>query len=402
MARMIIRTGMIAIVALLLAAAIVSISAAGVYRDRNPALALALAPWDARASAKAAQQTLLRRVTRQTIAAAGEQARRAYRLEPLALTAITTLGIEADARRDRARAAATFTYAARLSRRNLEAQLWLVEYNVRRDDIGGALAHYHVLLSTSVEARPALSAILINASSRPDIARALNRMLLTRPNWRDDFLTRFVFEGRDPAALAAVSRHVLNPAAAEDRETLLRVLARLVELARYDLAWDAYREAVRQAAPPPVRNGDFATDQGLPPFDWRYPTDGRLVPERRPAQGEGRGFALYLPTDPGQDAETATQLIRLAAGSYQLGAIVGDTPGEQRTRPFLRLRCAGEPVRDLVNADFPQAPPEGRAMAAGVVVPANCPYQWLSIWVRDPGEGARTAPWVTAISLRRR
>jgi hypothetical protein len=406
MAGMIVRTGMIAIAALILAAAIVSVSAAGVFRERNPAIALTFAPWDARASAKAAQQSLLRRPTRRSIAAAGEQARQAYRLEPLALTAVTTMGIAADARGEAARAAATFTYAARLSRRNVEAQIWLVEHNVRRDDIGGALAHYNVLLSTSTETRSAFSGILINASSRPEIALAVNRLLLARPNWRDDFLTRFVFEGRDPAALATVSRRVLNSAAPEDREILLRVLARLAELGRYDLAWDAYRDAMRQDAgertAPAVRNGDFASDQGLPPFDWRYPADGRLVPERRPAQVANRNFALYLPTDPGQDTETASQLVRLAAGSYELGAIVGDTPGEQRLRPFLRVRCAGEPVRDLLSADFPQAPPEGRAMAAAFVVPANCPYQWLSIWVRDQGEGARTTPWVTAISLRRR
>jgi hypothetical protein len=403
---MIIRTGIIAGAALLLAVAIVSISAAGVFRERSPATALALAPWDARASAKAAQQSLLQRPTRASIAAAGEQARLAYRLEPLALSAVTTLGIAADARGEAARAAATFTYAARLSRRNVEAQIWLIEHNVRRNDIAGALSHYNVLLSTSTEARPAFSGILINASSRPEIASALNRLLLTRPNWRDDFLTRFVFEGRDAAALATVSRRVFNSTVTADREILLRVLARLVELARYDLAWDAYLDAMRQEsggrAPPPLRNGDFASDQGLPPFDWRYPADGRLVPERRPAQEANRGFALYLPTDPGQDAETATQLVRLAAGSYELGAIVGDTPAEQRARPFLRLRCAGEPARNLLNADFPQAPPEGRAVAASFAIPANCPYQWLSIWVRDQGEGARMTPWVTAISLRRR
>jgi hypothetical protein len=399
---MIIRTGIIAGAALFLVAAIVSISAAGVFRERNPATALTLAPWDARASAKAAQQSLLQRPTRASIATAGEQARLAYLREPLALGAITTLGIAADARGDAARAAATFTYAARLSRRNVEAQIWLIEYNVRRNDIGGALSHYNVLLSTSTEARPAFSGILIAASSRPEIAQALNRLLLTQPNWRDDFLTRFVFEGRDPAALATVSRRVFKSGVTADRDILLRVLARLVELGRYDLAWDAYRDAMRQAAPPPLRNGDFASDQGLPPFDWRFPADGRLVPERRPAQAANRNFALYLPTDPGQEAETATQLVRLAAGSYELGAIVGDTPGEQGTRPFLRLRCAGEPARELLNADFPQAPPEGRAMTASFVVPANCPYQWLSIWVRDQGEEARTTPWVTAISLRRR
>ena len=407
MAGMIMRTSVIAGAALLLAAASVSISAAGIFRERSPATALKVAPWDARARANAARQSLLQPGARPPLGPAAGQARSAYRREPLALEAVTALGIVAGLRGDDARATATLAYAERLSRRNVEAQLWLIEHNVRRNDIGGALAHYNILLSTSTDSRPALDAILINASSQPNIAQALNRLMLTRPNWRDDFLTRFAFEGRDAAALATVSRHLFNPAIAEDREVLLRVLTRYVDLARYDLAWDAYQDAmgrVSGARPAPaLRNGDFASDQGLPPFDWRYPADGRLVPERRPRQGPNYSFALYLPTDPGQNAETATQLVRLAAGTYQLGAIVGDTSGEPRTRPFVRVSCAGEPRRDLLNADFPQAPPEGRPMAAQFAVPANCPYQWLSIWVRgDLDEGTGMTPWVTAISLRRR
>jgi hypothetical protein len=153
----------------------------------------------------------------------------------------------------------------------------------------------------------------------------------------------------------------------------------------------------------PVRNGDFARDEGLPPFDWRYPADGRLVPERRPLRGPNYAYALYLPTDPGREAETATQMLRLSPGSYELGAILGDTPSTQSTRPFLRVSCAGEPSRILMNADFPQAPPQGRAVAIPFVVPANCPFQWLSIWVRgDLDETAQSTSWITAISLRQR
>lgn len=404
---MIVRTGIIAGTALLLAIASVSISAAGIFRVRSPASALALAPWDARAQANLAQQTLFQPKPGQSPEPANAQARLAYAHEPLSIEAVTAVGMAAARRGDNARATAIFAYAERLSRRDVGTQLWLIQNNVARNNIEGALAHYNIVLSTAPDARASLSAILINASSQPNIAVAVNRLMLTRPNWRDDFLTRFAFDGRDAVALAAVSRHVFDLRVGEDRDVFQRVLARYVGLARYDLAWDAYQDVMRgvPGARPDalLRDGDFTRDDGLPPFDWRYPAEGRLVPERRPMQGSGRSFALYLPADADHEAETATQMIRLPAGSYELGATVGDTAGDQRTRPFLRVRCAAEPNQDLAAADFPQAPSQGRAMATRFVVPANCPFQWLSIWVRgNSGEAAGTTPWITAISLRQR
>jgi hypothetical protein len=398
----------IAGVALLLSAAVLSITAAGVFRELSPSVALTFAPWDPRASARLAQQSLLDPDARRSLETIADRARSAVEGDPLATEGVTTLAMVADLQGQRARAAGIFSYAERLSRREVETQMWLIEYNVQRNDIRGALTHYNVVLSTSPDARPALMAILISASSHPDIAAEVNRVLLARPNWKLDFLTRFTFLGHDPAALAAVSRQVLDPAIPEERDVLVRVLTRYVALGAYDQAWETYHDAMGTAPGDPLqlllRNGNFAHDPGLPPFDWSYPANASLVPERRPRQGANYAFALYLPASHDGDVEMASQAAKLAEGTYQLQAVVGDdaSPPAESSRPFLRVSCVGEPQRELVTADFPPAQSNGQMMQAHFVVPAGCAFQRVSIWVRANPEGTSPSePWISAISLRR-
>jgi hypothetical protein len=205
-----------------------------------------------------------------------------------------------------------------------------------------------------------------------------------------------------------VSRHVLDPAVPEDREVLSHLLRRYLALNAYEQAWNAYHEAMGlvrgDRTEPLLRNGDFAQDDGLPPFDWSYPTDGALMPERRPRQGANSSFALYLPSAQDNDVETASQLTRLSVGTYALQATVGDdAPAEAGAAlPLIRVSCIEGPRRELLSADFPPGPSAGRRMEARFVVPANCPFQRVSIWVRGNLRAASpSAPWITAISLRR-
>jgi hypothetical protein len=326
---------------------------------------------------------------------------RAYLHDPTALTSVTTLGLVAGFRGQEEKADRMFRYAERLSRRDRETQLWLIERSVKRDDVRGALFHYDTVLRSSPELWPHLHPILINASSDQDIARELNRVLRTRPNWSRDLLLRFAGEGRDAVALARVSRGVLDSAVSEDRLVLLQVLGKLVSLRRFDLAWAAYEAAGPVGrAPVLLRDGQFRG--ALPPFDWDFADDGRLTPERRPRDRSGSSFALYLPTSAPTDGEVVRQLLRLQPGTYQLGAEVGAVPQNSLRRPFFRIVCAADAERRLLQSDFPPAPESGRATTSRFVVPGNCLDQLLSIWVRgDIDEVLSSQPWVAGVSLRR-
>ena len=401
----------IAVGALLLLAFVVPVTAAGVFRYLNPDWALDIAPWDARARAVTARRSLLARQRDPGILpGATADAQRAFRRDALAADAVGAAGLVAAMRRDEARANALFEYSDRLTRREPETQLWLLEQDVQRDDVRGALRHYDVVLRTSPRLHEVLFPILISASSDPRIGAELNRLLRTRPAWARPFLTHLAYSGRNPGAMVRVSRGLLDPAVAEQREILLILLGRLVTLRRYDLAWAVYddvqRGSPRRAAL--VRDGDFSADGGIPPFDWEFSRDAQLVPERRSREG-GEGYALFLPGAPAAHGESARQLLRLPPGGYELRAVVGDVPADTRRRPFLAVSCAAGSGASLLEADFPEAGSAARPLAGRFDVGPQCPHQWLAIWVRGNPDAdteftdtGATQPWIGSIALRRR
>ena len=379
---------------------VVPVTVAGVFRPLSPDWVLRLAPWDARAKAYAAQRLLLADPSRPPPAVT-ELALGAFRRDALAVNAYTALATVAALRGDEARATRLFGHSDRLTRREPETQLWLIEQNVQRDDIAGALRHYDVVLRTRPRLSDTLYPILISAASEPSIARELRRLLATEPPWSRDFLTHLAYHGEDAQVLPAVSRGLLDPADERDREILLLMLGRVAGLGRYDLGWTMYEDlAGRAKAAAALRDGDFAEAGGLPPFDWDYAAEAELAPERRPR--EAGGFALHLPAA-GAQGRSARQLLRLPPGRYELRAQVGDVPQQQQRRPFLRIGCAPNETT-LAEADFPATAPGGSApMELRFAIAANCPNQWLSLWVRGDLEGGDSgaAPWIAALSLRR-
>lgn len=380
----------------------VAVTAAGVYRATQPDLALMLMPFDARALGLAAQGQFAQLGRRPDLAAAERQARAALARDATAIDAVATLGIVAASRNDPARAERLFRYAERLSRRNRETQIWLIEQQVARNDINGALAQYDTALRTSDALRAQLFPILMSAMSDPNIAARLNRLLLTRPNWYSEFAAKVAWEGRDPVAMVTVTRGLLDPARDDHRQWLAAMLPRLTQLNRMDLAWRAYETLPGQANPArmPLRDGIFAVDAGLPPFDWAYAGEPHLAPERRSLGGASSdGYALYLPeTDlPG---EVAHQALRLPPGVHRLTATVGAVSGDVAQRPFVQIRCAARDGATLMRQTFPDAGEAGAPMQAAFSVPAGCPYQWISIGVQArPGDERSGSAWIARLGL---
>lgn len=380
---------------------VLMVSIAGVFRARLPDMALRLAPFDARAQANKAQRALLTRRDPDTVREAHALARAALRRDPTAADAAAALGMIFALRNQAEGAERSFAYAQFLTRRDVPTQLWLLERNVQRDDIAGALAHFDIILRTSPPMAATLFPILVNASREPPIAAAINRLLRDKPVWWSDFVSAMLMAQQDPVALYRVTRGLMRSRQGREGEQLEQLLERLTALGAFDLAWRAHADVHpdRRSAGAGLWNGDFARPPGLPPFDWTFPDDPTTTPERRPRGGD---YALYLPAGAPQDVEAARQLLRLEPGRYVLSAEVGGVAGDEALRPQMAVRCAGPDARELVRSSFPSAPEAGAPLRLGFAVPGDCRYQWISIWARGAFDRqSDDEPWIGSIRLSR-
>jgi hypothetical protein len=397
---------MAGIVGLVLSALLVSITAAGVFRYSHPQLALALAPYDARARAAFAQQLISsgQAPSVETMSLASEYARNAYRNDPTASAALRVAGFVADLQGRRPEARRLLAYTETITKRDMLTELWLIEDRVAADDIPGALRHYDTIMRTSEEVKPVLYPVLTNATRTPEIARQLNRILLARPNWWRNFLTYYLGAGNDAVAFATVFQGTLDWSDEQDRELATTLLGRLSGAGRYDLAWAAY---VDVQGPPArqdnlLRDGNFRVEHRLPPFDWSFAEDGELIPDRRLRDGSDQDFVLYVPAGSSLAGDVARQLLRLPPGRYRAEALVGSVPEDELRRPLVRIECAGPPGRRLAETDFPSADVEARRLGVEFSVPTGCANQWFAIRVK--GSLDRRAPewtWIGSIALRR-
>lgn len=384
------------------AMAVTSITAAGVYRAKKPELARILAPYDALASASIAFD-LAQKNRQQSAARARLLANSALQRDPTAVRASLALGLTAAFAGDVAEAESRFNYADTLSRRELATQLWFIEKSVAADDTPGALARYDLALRGSPSFASTLFPILTAATGDAEISSGLNRILRTNPVWRHDFLAYFIASSTDPKALARVSSGVFSSNSRDDRRLLDQLLNKMIALGAYDLAYQAYRQALHSPSRTDaiIRDPLFASSDPVGPFEWMLSANSDLMPEVRPAPG-GNGNMLILPSNPRADGEIARQLLRLEAGPWQLQLRVGGVAGPDQDRPRLVMTCAATPQSPLLTAIFPATSAETQRWNANVSLPTQCRFVWLSIAVRQPSESSSgNAPYIMMIDAKR-
>lgn len=373
-----------------------------VQSTRNPEMALSWWSYGANARAGLANQL----VTKQRSAAARDWARHlaegALRREPVNVAAARARAIVAALASDGAMATAYLAYAESLSRRDVPTQLLLLESEVQRNNIGGALRHYDRALRVSNDARQTLLPIMIRATADPAIAGQVARLLDPRPPWWFAFGEHLAQQSTSPAAMTMLlGRLRLDPADERERSLLIIAARRMVEGGAYRQAERLYHRAGGTRVHPRgnrVRNGEFdSADIGLPPFDWLIVNESQLggYKERSDARG---GNILRLVAENGRGGEVARQLLTLAPGAYRLEAAAGDVQGT--TPPRLAVICAGRGGPSLAALDLPAAGASGARLGGSFLVPRGCPAQWLTIIAASSLDEGRVTPWIDAISVR--
>jgi hypothetical protein len=351
-------------------------------RTGDPERAHRLAPGDGRITAALAASLVTANVTALNGHRAATLARAALQREPTAVAALSTLGLTAGVRGDLKAARGAFALAERLSRRDLQTQLWLIEDDVGRGNISGALMHYDTALRTSRNAPDLLFPVLATAIADPAVRRATAGILARRPAWGDSFVGYLAGNSTNPRAAAQLFLSLRQADVTVPQQASTLTINSLIARGLIDDAWAYYARIRAGADRRSARDPHFDPAIVAPSLlDWVPINDGGITTSIQ--RGDRGGvFGFDVPAGPGGPLLQQIQL--LPAGAYRLTGRGNTNDQSGKTRPYWLLRCQAS-GRDIGRVDMGSA---GEARFDGVFsVPADCPVQFL-ILMAQPADGA--------------
>ena len=352
----------------------VAFSIAQVVARGDPEMAHRMAPYDGRITATLSAALSMPKATSAERTRSDELAKLALRQDPTAVAAVATLGVNADLRGKTDEARRLFTYAQKLSRRDLRTQLWLIEDAVRRDDIPSALRHYDITLRVFPLMAELLYPVLAAASDDPAIQPALIKIMAGKPNWTESFINFVVVNGASPQSNAALIEGLRRAGVTVPVSAQTEVINRLLASGQSDAAW-AYYAAIRPGVDRRRSRDTRFTAQIETPssLDWVPVNDGGVTTSILPGL-----FDFAAPASVGGPLLQQRQL--LPPGTYQLiGHSVGIEQSES-ARPYWTLRCADG--RELGRVALPNSSDADGEFSGSFTVPAECPAQTLMLVAR--------------------
>lgn len=306
-------------------------------------------------------------------------ARGALATEPLAVTAMTALGLNAQVAGNTAVARRIFVHSDTVSRRELGPRLWLIEDAVARGDIPGALRHYDIALRTEKNARELLFPILSNAVSDPTIADALVDTMAAKPAWTTSFILNLPTSGAAPQTTASLFRRLMRRGVPIPPEAQAGAVNALFAGGAFDQAWAFYKNIHPDAVRTASRNANFRVQpEAASPFDWNTASDSSGMAASILNSAEGGILDFSSPATVG--GAIAEQAQVLPPGHYRLVGAARELSGNTASAPYWQLVCIdGQElgrVPMIVEAD-------GKGTFDGdLEVPSTCRAQVLRLVIR--------------------
>lgn len=371
------------VAALALAWSAATHSASFAFQASNPELALRIAPSNPVALVHAAQQSI-------ALGAAGgaggpsiiRAAERSIREQPLNAAAFRLYGLVRTANSDLDAIGAQVAMADRLSRRDLAAQLFLIEYAVRRNDIAAALRHYDTALRVEESSGALLYPVLTAAMSEPLIRQRFRPYLAARPPWLESFLRQAVSTSKNPAEIAALAMEAGGFPSSDEYSSLDTELLVALEAAEQFPALVRYYGSLDHADRSLLTTLAFTeanTRRSLAPVSWLpYAIEGIDSVFVTTAEGQ---LELEAELDSGFAGPVARKLTALPAGIYRLSAAMRAEAFQPDDNIRWQIVCAKsgtETGRELLNQTVEMA--ARFAFGGQFTVPAGCPVQRIEIF----------------------
>lgn len=345
----------------------------------NAAAAHRIAPWDGRITAAFAASLTGPQATSADRQRADALARQALQQDPTAVVAVSTLGIDAQFRNDVAGARRIFAYSERLSRRDLQTQLWNIEAAVSRGDIRGALHHYDIALRAKGQSWDLLFPILTSASADAEVRGPLIETLARKPLWADSFVSYVTANPPDARTTSALFLELGRAGVPVPVNAHAVAINALLVDGLPDEAWRHYAAIHRDADQHRSRDPRFGGAGDRPtPFDWVPVNDGGVSTSIQ--RGERDGFFDFAaPASTGGPMLQQVQM--LPPGTYRLSGHSSGIEQASVSLPYWRLLCRSD-GRELARVPMPNSAQSGGNFAGDMSVPAGCPVQVLEFVAR--------------------
>ncbi len=395
-----IRRLLVMIVAALLIWGAVVVGISGIARAGNPELALWASPTDSRALSNLADRLLIEKQSLENLDRSKQLARAALLNDPTNVAALRLLGFAAS-QKDQF---AIFELSNRLSRRDLATQLWLIDYHVGREDAASALAHYDAALRTSSVAPQLLFPVLAKASGDETLAPQIASILAKKPGWAMPFLNDLLFSSPSPDTLLTIFKRVGQSGTKMPQTLTDGLIARTLRDHRFDLTREAYTVAggTDRSIGMSVKNGNFASDPAVLPFDWTFSSDQNIYAGRSPSETVANDLRMVVQVSGGHAGEAVRQLLLLSPGRYSLSSTAGSVPMPKQALLTWRLTCASKTGIRFHEMQLPPSVDAGGASMSEFNVPnADCPAQWLSLQVTTQTDSEELVAWVDNVAVKR-
>ncbi len=362
----------------------------------DPAAAFRLAPGDGLIAARSAAVDYVEASDVRARSAVVARARAALRLEPTAVQAVTTLGLESSSLQDIARSRQLFGYSQKLSRRDLVTQLWAIEDAVGRQDVRDVVHHYDIALRTSKTAPDVLFPVLAAALVDPAVRMHVLYTLRARPVWMLNFVNFVSLTDAEPEAAAQLFIGLTRAGVPVPSAATTAVINRLVTADAVDAAWRYYATIRSQTSRDHSRDPQFAAELDAPSiFDW-MPVDGPGISSS--IQRNGKRGLFDFSVAPSVSGTLLQQTQMLSAGKYHLSGRATGIVGDSQSLPYWVLTCRDG--RELGRVGVPVSGENGKDFAGDFEVPSACQVQTLSLIAQPSNAIAGISGQIVSVSLK--
>jgi hypothetical protein len=358
-----------------------ALAVSGVARIKAPAAALTVMSGESVALASRADQ-LFFASPQSPPPEVKRLASKALESQPINPKALRLLGYIEDVGGNSGKAEAYIRMAAKLSRREPGAQLWLIEASARKGDIGQTLVHYDIALRTKPDTQTVLFPRLLSAIEDPEIRAALKPYIRSENGWGPSFLSFAINNSKNLPVLTSL---VLETGGLSDSEESrvqeVALIGRLVSERYFALARQIF---LRIPGAQASRVSSAAFD--VSDRDTRFGAIGWQLVSAPDAgggfTGDGKRAALSVFANSATTRTVATKLLYLNPSNYMLDVKVSNI--DRGNGGFLRweLRCPDEAGGKILwSVDSVTA-----SLKARFNIPAGCPVQYLNL-IASGGNG---------------